>query len=85
MKDLNLLIWLSQLGLSVAVPPFLMISLAIWLRDTCGWGAWVVWAGIVIGILMAIDGLWVSLQTMQRLSQDKKKDSPPPVSFNDHD
>jgi len=85
LKDLNLLIWLTQLGLSVAVPPAILIYLAVWLRDDCGWGNWVLWTGIALGILLAIDGLLVSLKTLNRLSKSKKEDTPPPVSFNDHD
>ena len=37
MKELTLLTWLTQLGLSVAVPPVLFILLAVWLRDSQGW------------------------------------------------
>ena len=50
MKDLSLLVWLTQLGLSVALPPVCFILLAVWLRDSCGWGGWVLWAGIGLGI-----------------------------------
>ena len=57
MKDLKLLIWVTQLGLSVAVPPAMFILLALWLRDSCGWGGWVLWVGIVLGAVSAIDGL----------------------------
>lgn len=85
MKDLNLLVWLTQLGLSVAVPPALLIWLATWLHCDCGWGQWVIWAGIVLGAVLAIDGLRLSLKTLERLSRSKSGDPPPPVSFNDHD
>lgn len=85
MKDVKLLVWLTQLGLSVAVPPVLLILFALWLRDSCGWGNWVVWAGIVVGILMAIDGLRTSLKAMQRFIPPNQNKEPPPVSFNDHD
>lgn len=84
MKEFNLLIWLTQLGLSVAIPPILLIWLAIWLRNDCGWGQWVVWVGVILGFLLAIDGLRNSLKAMARLSKTKKEDIPPPVSFNDH-
>ena len=84
MKELNLLVWLTQLGLSVAVPPVLLILLALWLRDDCGWGGWVVWVGILLGIIMAIDGLRTSLKAMAKLTERKKEEIPPPVSFNDH-
>ena len=83
MKNLKLLVWLTQLGLSIAVPPAMFILLALWLRDSCGWGGWVLWAGIVLGAVSAIDGLRVSLKAMNRLSENKKQDEPP-VSFNEH-
>lgn len=85
MKNLSMLVWVAQLGLSVAVPPAVWVLLALWLRDGCGWGAWVLWAGIVLGFIGAADGLRVSLKAMERLSKDKKRDGEPPVCFNDHD
>lgn len=84
MKDLNLLVWLTQLGLSVAIPPILLIWLGLWLRNDCGWGSWILWVCIIGGLLLAIDGLRVSLKAMARLHDPKKDSTPPPVSFNDH-
>ena len=84
MKDLNMLVWMTQLGLSVALPPLGFILLAVWLRNSWGWGDWVIWAGSVLGIVCAIDGLRISLKAMDRLIGDKKEQVPP-VSFNDHD
>ena len=83
MKDLSLLVWLTQLGLSVVLPLAGFVLLALWLRDGCSWGNWVIWVGVGLGIVCAIDGFRVSLKAMERLSENKKKD-PPPVSFNDH-
>ena len=86
MKNVTLLVWLTQLGLSVALPPAGFIFLAVWLRDSCGWGGWVLWVGIVLGVVGAADGLGTSLKAMERMSRDKKKDGPPQAaSFNDHD
>lgn len=84
MKDLKLLVWLTQLGLSVALPPAIFIMLAVWLRDHHGWGSWVIWVGIVLGIICAVDGLRTSLKTMEQMSRDKKEPSQS-VSFNDHE
>ena len=84
MKDLNLLVWLTQLGLSVALPLGGFIVLALWLRNIFSLGNWVLWIGIAIGVLAALDGLLQSMKTLARLS-DKKQDSPPLVSYNDHD
>ena len=84
MKDLKLLIWVTQLGLSVAVPPAMFILLALWLRDSCGWGGWVLWVGIGLGVITAIDGLRTSLKAMRLLSKGKEPPEDPPVSFNEH-
>lgn len=84
MKNLNLLVYMTQLGLSVALPPLGFILLAVWLRDRWGWGSWVIWAGVVLGIVCAIDGLRTTLKAMERMSRDKKEQESP-VSFNDHD
>ena len=84
MKDLRLLVWLTQLGLSVAIPPACFILLAIWLRDSCGWGGWVLWVGIGIGLIVALNGFRTSLKALERVSRDKPGKEPPPISFNDH-
>lgn len=84
MKDLKLLLWLTQLGFSVAVPPALLIWLAVWLRDKQGWGGWVLWVGILLGALLAFDSLRASLRTLHRLSKPKETEKPP-VSSHDHD
>lgn len=83
MKELKLLVWLTQLGLSVAVPPLLMVLLGLWLRDNWGCGSWVLWVCVILGVVLAIDGLCSSLKAMVRLSKNKA-DGHPPVSYNDH-
>ena len=83
MKDLSLLVWLTQLGISVAVPPVLLIFLASWLRNQFGWGRWMIWVAIALGIYAAITGLVSSVKTLMRLTQDKKKEAPP-MAFNEH-
>lgn len=84
MKNLSMLVWLTQLGISVAVPLGGFVLLAVWLRQRFDLGFWVVIAGVVLGIICAIDGLRSSLKAMERMSKDKKDDIPP-VSFNDHE
>ena len=83
MKDLSLLVWLSQLGLSVALPPVGFILLAVWLRDRWGWGNWVLWVGIILGIYCAITGCVASMKSLKQLTANKK-DEAHPVSFNEH-
>ena len=83
MKDKHLLIWLTQLGLSVATPLVGFPLLAVWLQGNFGLGKWVLWVAIGVGIVSAVDGFRASLQTLKKLSKSPKKD-PPPVSFNEH-
>lgn len=84
MKNVNLLIWLTQLGISVAVPLGGFIWLAVWLRQRFDLGVWVILAGAFVGLVCAVDGLRTSLRAMERMAKDKKEE-PPPVSFNDHE
>lgn len=84
MKDLSLVVWLTQLGLSTAFPLAGFILLAVWLRDRFALGGWIVWAGIILGLISAIDGFRTSLKAMSRLASNKKVKEPPPVSFNEH-
>ena len=84
MKNINLLIWLAQLGISVAAPLGGFIWLGVWLRQRFELGIWVVLVGIFVGLVCAVDGMRVSLKAIERMSKDKNE-QPPPVSFNDHE
>ena len=84
MKNINLLIWLAQLGISVAAPLGGFIWLGVWLRGRFDLGIWVVLAGVFVGVVCAVDGLRVSLKAMEKMAEQKTSD-PPPVSFNDHE
>ena len=84
MKNLGMLIWLSQLGISVAVPPAVLILLSVWLRNRFELGIWVIITGAVLGILFAVRGLRSCLKAMELMARDKKKEEPP-LAFNDHD
>ena len=84
MKDVTLLVWLTQMGLSIAVPLGGFIFLGLWLRNSCGWGSWVIWAGIGLGLYSAFEGLRASVRAMQLITRKKKNEEPPPVAFNDH-
>lgn len=84
MKDLGLLAWLMQLGLSVAFPLAGFVILGIWLHQNVGWGGWTVWFGIVIGLICAITGFRDCLKAMDKLSRNKKHEEHTSVNFNDH-
>lgn len=83
MKNLQLLVWLTQLGLSTAVPLAGFVLLSVWLRNRFDLGLWVVLVGIGLGLFCAIDGFCRNLKQLERLGKEKKKN--PPVSFGEHD
>lgn len=83
MKEFRLLIWLTQLGLSVAVPLAGFVLLGVWLHESLGWGIWTIWTGLVLGLICAVTGFRDSLKAMELMSGDKKAE-PSPVSFNEH-
>lgn len=73
-KALRYLVWLTQLGFSVAIPLVGFILLGVWLRNSRGWGGWTVPVGIALGILGAVGGLYNSFKLLnQMLKQDEEK------------
>lgn len=74
MKELSMLVWLTQLGLSVAVPLAGFIWLALWLRSKFGLGNWILFVGLVLGFKSAIDGFRTSLKAMERMDRGSKND-----------
>ena len=89
MKELTLLTWLTQLGLSVAVPLAGFIWLAVWLRQRYGLGDWVVILGVFLGLYCAIHNGIQSLKTLSKLQAKwhtkKDKKTSEAVFYNDHD
>ena len=85
MKDLSLLVFLTQLGLSVALPLAGFVLLAVWLRNGCGWGNWVIWVGVILGLVCAAEGLRSTLKAMSLLTKNDQDKHDTGVSFNDHD
>lgn len=84
MKEWGMLIWLPQFGISVVFPLIGFIMLAVWLRDHWGWGGWVIWAGILFGLITAAIGVRDTIHAMQ-LMDKKKSNKNNIVSFNEHD
>lgn len=82
-KVVTYLVWLSQLGLSVAIPLAGFILLGVWLHNSRGWGGWTVGVGIALGLVGAAGGLYNSFKVLnQMLRQEEEK---PPVGTNRHE
>ena len=89
MKDLyqaaRHLVWLTQFGLSIAVPLVVSILIAVWLRQHFGLGGWVVAVGVIVGLFGAVSGLVTSLRAIDRQAGEKEdRHKKPPVYFNEH-
>ena len=85
MKEFNMLIWITQLGLSTAIPLAGFVLLGLWLKDQFGLGVWAVIGGCALGMICAVAGLRDSLKMMERMDRKNESKEKPPVSFNDHD
>lgn len=83
MKEMHLLVWLTQLGLTVAAPLGGFVLLAVWLRNRLGWGDWVIWVGLSLGFACAVSGFRSTVRQMARMAGDKEEPEPP-AAFNDH-
>ena len=83
MKELSLLVWLTQLGLSVAVPLAGFIWLSVWLRQTFELGIWVVIIGVILGFYCAVQGFIQNLRLLDRMHNKKNKESSS-VYYNEH-
>ena len=82
-----MLVWITQLGISVAAPLAGFTLLGLWLKSRFSLGVWVVLVCLTLGMVCAVNGLRSSLKMMEKqdIQNESKKKSPPPVSFNEHE
>ena len=83
MKDLHLVVWLTQLGLSVLTPICICVLSAVWLRSHFGLGIWIIFAALALGILGAAGSFRACLASMRRLSEMKGTDGKVSEAFPD--
>lgn len=82
LKDVSLLVFLSQLGLGVALPLGGFVVLGVWLRRWLDLGVWIVLVFTALGALMAIQGFINTLKTMNRMAKKPEEDV---LSYNEHE
>lgn len=85
MKDLTLLVWLTQLGISVAVPLCVFVGGALWLQNRFAMGSWIVIVGIVLGGSLAIYEFYRMMKLLDKVGNKKKEKETNAVFFNDHE
>ena len=84
MKNLKLLLWVTQFGLSILMPPCLLLWLAVWLRSRYNLGLWIVAALGVLGLLIAFSTAKANLRAMRKDAEEVGREEKPPIAFNDH-
>lgn len=82
MKNLSLLVWLTQLALSVVLPLAGFVWLGVWLRGL--WGTWVLILAVVLGLIFAVNGLRYSLRLMNQQAKTEDQEAPG-LAFNEHE
>ncbi len=81
-KDLT---WLTQLGFSILSPLLLCILGAVWLRQRCELGLWIVFLGLILGLGGAFSAGTTFFRYTKQQNHSAKKAAPTPVCFNEHD
>ena len=84
MKYLSLILWVTQFGLSLLVPPCSLLLLAIWLQNKFGLGLWIVAVLGVLGVLIAIGTAKANWRAMRKDAEAASDNPLPPIAFNDH-
>ena len=84
MKVLSLLMWVTQFGLSILLPPCFFLWLAHWLQNRFGLGYWVMIIFGIFGLLVAFQTAKANLKAMLKEASEVSSKEPPPISFNDH-
>jgi membrane protein YdbS with pleckstrin-like domain len=74
MKNVGLLVWFTQLGISVAVPLIGAVGLSVWLYNRYNTGVWVIVLGVAAGLYGAVDGLRMSLRAMKQMAEQENEE-----------
>jgi len=73
LKNVGLLVWFTQLGISVAVPLIGAVGLSVWLYNRYDIGIWVILLGVAAGLYGAIDGFRGSLKAMRQMAEPTER------------
>ena len=85
MKFWSLLIWVTQFGLSVIFPVCFFLMIAAWLRNTYGWGNWILILCGLLGVLTTISTVKSCIRSLRKDAERVSDAKEPPLAFNDHD
>jgi len=84
MKLLNLLMWVTQFGLSILFPLCFFLLLAVWLKQKFQLGMWIILVLGIFGVLITISTVRANLKALRKAADEAASQDPPPIAFNDH-
>ena len=84
MKILNLLMWVTQFGVSVIFPTCFFLIVAVWLQNQFDLGVWIVIALGILGVMTSVSTAKACLKSLQKAAEEASGSKKPPIAFNDH-
>lgn len=84
MKLLNLLMWVTQFGLSGLFPICSFLLLAVWLKQKFNLGMWIIVVLGILGMLITISTVRANWKSLRKAAEEAASSDPPPIAFNDH-
>ena len=84
MKNLSLILWVTQFGLSILMPPCVLLLLAVWLQNRFGLGMWIIVVLGILGLIIAFGTARANLRAMRKDAEDAAGNKNHPIAFNDH-
>ena len=84
MKILNLLMWVTQFGVSVIFPTCFFLILGVWLQNRFDMGVWIVIVLGILGVMTSVSTAKACLRSLQKAADEVSDRKAPPIAFNDH-
>ncbi|MCI2047501.1 MAG: AtpZ/AtpI family protein [Faecalibacterium sp.] len=81
MKALGNIVWLTQLGLSILLPPVICLWGCAWLVNSRGAPAWLYVPALVLGLGAGAQNFWKFAKMMMKKAE---KQNGPTARFNRH-
>ena len=81
---LSLLLWVTQLGLSLLFPLCFFLILAVRLQQRYELGTWIVLLRGLVGFLTSVSTARSCIRSLRKAAEKASDQKDPPASFNDH-
>ena len=84
MKQLNLILWVTQFGVSILFPICFFLLLSVWLQQKFDLGMWIVAVFGILGLLTSFSTARSCLRSLLKAAEEVSDSKEKPISFNDH-